>query len=246
MEGRRRAQGRDIRAMKFALILVVIVVAYVAYEAVRIHPLLRASARLIESGKPFTRVKGESAMLILGDSTAVGVGAAAREDTVAGRIAALHPEWAVENYAVSGARIKDLKGQFAKAERDRYVLTVIHIGANDIIRFQSAPHAIADLEPALQLITSKSNKVIFLTAGNVGGAKFFPSILNPFYHRRTLQYHAAFEALAERVGVSYVNLYTSPEEDLFLKDSGRYFSADGLHPSSEGYRLWFERIMPIL
>ena len=228
--------------MKIVVLIALIAALYSAYEAVRIRPLLQASQRLIEAAKPFARETGGSAILVLGDSTALGVGASKSEDTVAGRVAALHPEWSVENYAVSGAQIEDLTAQFAQAQREQYALAIIHIGANDIIRFKSAASAARDLEPLLASIKEKSEKVVFLTAGNVGGSTFFPAILNPFYERRTLHYHAAFENIAKRLGIVYVNLYAKPENDPFLKDPLRFFSADGLHPSSEGYELWFEKV----
>ena len=232
--------------MKIVALVLIFILAYCVYEAIRIRPLLAVSAQLVERAQPFTRDAGEQALLVLGDSTAVGVGAELAEETVAGRLAARNPEWAVENFAVSGAQIPHLDAQFAQATRDHYALVVIHIGANDIIRFKTATRAVAELEPQLEKIKAKCDKVIFLTAGNVGGTKFFPSLMNGFYERRTRAYHAAFESLAERLGIVYVNLYAPKDSDPFVQDAARFLSPDGLHPSGEGYRLWFEHIEKVL
>jgi len=49
------------------------------------------------------------------------------------------------------------------------------------------------------------------------------------------------DIFANRVG-TYINLFTPTTEDPFIKEPEIYLSADGLHPSSEGYKLWFEKI----
>lgn len=232
--------------MKILAAIVLLGLVYALYEAVRIRPLLHSSRELVANAVPFAHEGGVAGMLVLGDSTAVGVGAARPDETLAGRIAALHPEWRVENYAVSGARIHDMRGQLSRTRTEHFSLALVQVGANDVIRFRAASRAVQEMEEVITALQGRSEKVVFLMAGNVGGTIFFPRILNPLYRYRTQQYHAAFEALAERTGSTYVNLYTDPQDDPFLKDVKRYFSADGLHPSSEGYRLWFERVREVL
>ena len=230
------------------LLLVILAgcISYLGYEYVRFRSLLIAGDGLIESAKLFAREGNDTAMLVLGDSTAVGVGASKPEDTVPGRIASLHPAWTVENYAVSGARIHDIPGQLARAERTEYELIFMQIGANDIIRFKNAADAARELAPHLEALRARGKKVVFITAGNIGATTFFPHMLRPYYHHATLRYHAAFEKLAERTGVTYVNLYTPPADDPFTKDPGLFLAEDGLHLSSEGYGLWFERVKSAL
>lgn len=233
--------------MKILLLIVLAAaVSYAGYEYARFRSLLIITDSLVEVAKSFERAAGAETMLVLGDSTAVGVGAESPEDTLAGRIAVLHPGWSVENHAVSGARIHDIKEQLDAARKEHYALILIQVGANDIIRFRGAADAAAELGKYLEGAAALSEKTVFLTAGNVGATKFFPSLLNPYYHRATLRYHDAFEKLATRTGTTYVNLYVPPADDPFTKDPERFFSDDGLHLSSEGYRLWFEKVREAL
>lgn len=229
--------------MKSAFILLAAAIGlYIAFEVIRIVPLVRASNRLVADAIPFSRSGAGSSTLILGDSTGVGIGASRSEDSVAGRIAAALPTHALENRAVSGARVADIGGQFHVAQRRRYALIVIQVGGNDIIRFRSAASAAGAIEPFLKEAKARADKVVFLSAGNVGGAYLFPWVLRSLYQRLTLAYHAEFAAAAVRTGVTYINLYTPPDQDPFIQQPQIFLAADGLHPSSEGYRLWFEKL----
>lgn len=42
--------------------------------------------------------------------------------------------------------------------------------------------------------------------------------------------------------IDYVDLFDPSAENLFYKEQGRFYATDGLHPSGEGYRLWFEKL----
>lgn len=250
MERGCRTQRRDLQKQPmtkiFLLLFVGIVLSYATYECVRILSLLKVSGELVAKAVPFQRLEGSPSLLILGDSTAVGVGAQKPEDTVAGRIAARYPSWRVENHAVSGARVRDVEFQLSDASETHYERTIVHIGANDIIRFLSAEEAVAMLKPVLVQLRSRSGKVIFVTAGDIGATELFPWVLRPFYHYRTMQYHREFERIARETDTTYVNLYIPAANDPFKKDPARYHAPDGLHVSSDGYELWFEKISAAL
>jgi hypothetical protein len=132
--------------------------------------------------------------------------------------------------------------QLAAASKARYALIVIQVGANDIIRFAAATHSAKQIEPVLFAAAARADSVIFLSAGNVGGAYLLPFLLRPFYHYLTRSHHYAFEAAAARAGVTYVNLYAPPHNDPFTQNPSLFLAEDGLHPSSEGYRLWFDKV----
>jgi lysophospholipase L1-like esterase len=70
----------------------------------------------------------------------------------------------------------------------------------------------------------------------------FPAPVRAWYGRLNREYHSRFEAAARREGIMYVNLSSGSGEDPFVKDPDHYLAPDGLHPSSEGYRLWWQRI----
>lgn len=229
------------------LLLAAIVAAYALYAGARFYLTLQISKALVNAAVPYERMTGGDAvpMLVLGDSTAVGVGASAPEDTVAGRAAAYLSATSVENYAVSGAVTADLPAQAAHAQLSHYRLILIQIGGNDIIRFHSVADSARTLSSVLESLPA-ADKVVVISAGDVGGATIFPLFLRPSYTHLNLAYHAAFAAAAANAGATYVNLYDDPGRVKINNDPGTYLAADGLHPSSAGYELWFEAVKPSL
>lgn len=226
------------------LLLAAIIAAYALYASARFYLTLQISETLVNAAMPYERAGSDAVpMLVLGDSTAVGVGADAPADSVAGRTASYLSATSVENYAVSGAVTADLMGQLARAKLSHYRLILIQIGGNDIIRFHGAEETSRTLSSALEKLPN-ADKVVVISAGDVGGATLFPFFLRPFYTRLNLAYHAAFAETAREHGAIYVNLYDDPGRVKINDDPGTYLAADGLHPSSAGYELWFDAIRP--
>lgn len=230
--------------MKLTLYVVAAVVVCAVYYGVSIYRKMEIAKQLVAKGIPLTLANEDHSvsMLVLGDSTALGVGARSPEDSTAGRLAKHVSATYVENYAVSGAQVHDLEKQIAQAKLGSYMYVLIHIGGSDIIRFHDAEAAAQTLKQAMEKLPA-AEKVIVATAGNVGGTTFFPWFLRPLYTRQTLAYHEAFaKVVAERSAI-YVNLYEDPNTDPFVQEPETYLSADGLHPSSEGYFLWYGGII---
>jgi len=48
--------------------------------------------------------------------------------------------------------------------------------------------------------------------------------------------------LAAMAGAPLVGLRPPPDQDPFVQQPQRYQAADGLHPSSKGDALWFQRL----
>ena len=69
-----------------------------------------------KSGSDFSKK-----LLVLGDSTAVGVGAGSPEQSIPGRLAGRLDFTYVENHAVSGATIKDLSNQINKISQKNMI-----------------------------------------------------------------------------------------------------------------------------
>lgn len=207
---------------------------------------VHVSRLLAEKAIAYTKAgTDDRALLVLGDSTAVGVGASRSEDSLAARMADEIRASRVENYAVSGARVRDLTEQLSAAQLEEYALILIGIGANDVVRFADAQTSAATLSEAMKGLPLHHKLVVYM-AGNLGGTNLFPSFMNEQYRQRTLAYHAAFARVVSEQGGTYVNLYADPEDDPFAKDPERYLAQDGFHPSSDGYALWFEKIRNVL
>ena len=234
--------------MKLLLLAVVIgLLIYGIGESLRIYKLVQSSKQLIRDAVPYQLSSTDTtrSVLILGDSTAVGVGAEKATDTVAGKVAAFMSATSVENYAVSGARVSDVLAQLHQAKHDQYELIVIQVGGNDIIAFTGAKKAAASLSEILANLP-KSTQVIVISAGNVGGAPLFPFFMRPVYTHLNERYHTAFEEIVSESGHQYVNLRTAPGGMLIERNPETYLSSDQLHPSSAGYGLWFEAIKPFI
>lgn len=224
-------------------LLIAALVVLLSYWGIRFYMTVQVSKKIINATVPYEKEASGTgpAVLVLGDSTAVGIGANRPQESVAGRVSAYLAASSVENYARSGAVTNDLPGQIAQATLPRYELILIQIGGNDIIRFMSASRATEHLKHALSLLPP-ADKVVIISAGDVGGATLFPFPVRPFHTKLNKEYHAAFAALALEEGVTYVNFADAPSTKKINEDPKTYLAADGLHPSSEGYRLWFEEI----
>lgn len=219
------------------LILAVVAAAYVVYEFVRIGRLVRISSNLVSEARGFERSDGTFSMLVLGDSTAVGVGALSHT-TVAGRLA-IALDASVENYAKSGARTRDIKEQFREAQKPHYDLILIQIGANDVIRLASAEKTGETLDAALGDIAKKSDHVVLLTAGKIGDAPFFPRLFSGVWTHRAGALRERFKSIVEEYDGVYVDLFA--KEDVFSSDPSRYYAPDGLHLTPDGYGFWYEK-----
>lgn len=192
----------------------------------------------------FERDAGECApaVLAVGDSLAVGVGAARPQDSVPGRLAATLPHVTVHNRARSGARLADLEAQLLAAPRERYDAMLVAAGANDVIRGTSLHAAVDRLARFLAAARSRAGLVVLLTSANVGGAPMLPWLLRRIFTARSRRLRDLAGIACAASGAYFVDLFAEPARDVFARDPSRYFGADGLHPSSESYRVCWERL----
>lgn len=181
-------------------------------------------------------------VLLVGDSTAVGIGAAAPSETLVGHIVAQFPSTTVENHARMGARGADVKTQLLKAASPFYDAVLIAIGGNDILRGTRPQDFRTALDEAIRVACGLSVVVIVVNCPNVGAAPLFPWPLTSILSRRSLRYRATFEAVCAGHPVEFVNFTYEPKRDPFRRERSVYFASDGLHPTSAAYRLCVERL----
>lgn len=221
--------------MKIVLALCTLLLIYGVYEVVRVYSLATKSRTLVSSATAFSRMDGGRTMLVLGDSTAVCVGATP-ESSVPGRLSALF-DASVENYAVSGARIADVSAQIEKAQKETYDIILIHAGANDVIHGTAPENVRKDLEAVLAKASLLSNRVIVLTAGKIGDAPFIPWFVRGFMNARTAHVRDIFIEMATKYKAVYVDIYSRNLN--FAENIPRYYATDQFHLSGEGYGEWF-------
>jgi lysophospholipase L1-like esterase len=178
-------------------------------------------------------------MLIVGDSTAVGLGTRRAEESIAGRLARDFPHASIENRGELGARVADVMRQL-HADEGPFDAIIIAAGGNDIIRGTRHEPLRTALTAVITRARTLAPLVIVVNSGNVGGAPLFFWPLNTVLSRRSLQVRRVFALTCRQLRAQFVNLTFVPQRDCFARRPGLYFAEDGLHPSSAAYDYCYE------
>jgi lysophospholipase L1-like esterase len=181
-------------------------------------------------------------IVVAGDSTAFGVGALPAE-TTAGRIAAAFPHARVINVARSGARIGHVVEQLASLDIGHADMVLIHACANDVLEFRSPEKVEADLRAALAKAKSLAGNVVLMPGHDFSVAPFFLRTLSRAITWQAVRIHAVVERVTRELDVMFVDLFRHPTSEPFLREPRRYYCPDLLHPSGEGYAIWFAALL---
>lgn len=209
-----------------------------------------------ESAPPVTGEFGEAGdplvrMVLLGDSTAAGVGVSRTQDTfgsqLAMRLSTAGYSVRLSSVAVSGSRAGDLSPQVGRAlvMTDRPDLAVIAIGANDVTHVTPLDDVARDVEAAVRRLRAEGIAVVVLTCPDLGAPPAFDRPLRDLTGWRARHVAARTEQAATRAGGLAVDLrgLTGPA---FRADPDRLHSSDDFHPSAAGYRLWADVTLPVV
>ena len=195
-----------------------------------------------------TPIVGQVRYLALGDSTGAGVGA--RSGGYVARlfrqIVAQRPESKLTNRCISGATTSDLLNEQmdGMTELDPNLVT-IGIGINDIGHGVSISTFERNYDLILSRLRATTKAVIVVTnIPEISTAPRIPEIMRSQYQQVIVQYNQKLEEVAARHGVTVFDVYTITREE--LPKHPEYFSADGFHPSDEGYELWAETMWPTI
>ncbi len=186
-------------------------------------------------------------LVVIGESTAAGVGAPTQQTALGGRLAlalAAHTGRAVRWQAVgqNGATMRRIRYRLLPAAvGGTLTVAVIAAGANDVLRGRRT----TEWEEHLRAIVAGlrgsafgSEPLVVLTG--VPPFSQFPSLrspLRPYLARRALRIDTRSAQLCSELGVLFVP-FIEHEIDL----GPDFFAADGFHPSAAGYALWAEYI----
>lgn len=203
---------------------------------------------LIVSIEPYEQfIPDAPRILIFGDSTGYGTGARLNTNTIAGRIGADFPSYTIVNTSVNGQTIKDALLKMKELpEAKAYTLILLQLGGNDILQKRPLASIKAELALLLAEATNRAEHVVLMTSGNVGGAPVFKGKQARDYEMRTRELRTVSMELSTQAGVHYVDLFLEPAVDIVSQNPKRYLALDGLHPSDEGYGVWYEKLEPVL
>ena len=231
--------------MRRALACAAAVLGLTAFSGCRFALAVRRAKKLAcaSTFEPLHRAPDATRrILVVGDSTAVGIGAGSTSETLAGVLVAQFPSTAIENHACLGARMQDMVPQIDAAEDASYDVVLMSVGGNDIIR-GTPRHLFRDaLDEAIRKALALSRVVIVLNSPNVGAAPLFPWPLTILLSRRSLRIRLTFEEVCAAHPVEFVNFTFEPALDPFRRQRSVYFAADGLHPTAAAYAYCVEHL----
>lgn len=181
-------------------------------------------------------------LVVLGDSTAVGVGAERIQETYPWRIAGfLADQFRVRLDVIgrSGARMFDLANEFVpKALALDPDLVLIGIGANDVVHGTSMRTVARLLDRAIKTLRGHGCHILVAL-----GPRFDPPLLGRFLKRiikaRARTLNRTLTQVAGRNNVTIVDMPGGLGTS-FADEPERYYCSDRYHPSAEGYALWAE------
>lgn len=202
------------------------------------------------SGRFGPREGAEITFVVLGDSTAAGLGAGRARDAYAavlaerlaaetGRPVRLHA------FGVSGARVEDvLEEQVLRLAPLEPDLIFVGIGANDVTHLTPLRDIRRDMGALLERLRATGAAVVVAGAPDMRVLAWHQPLRHITYLRGR-QVTAAIEEVAREQGAAVVELAkeTGP---FFAEEPEKHFSEDEFHPSAVGYRRWADAIFPVL
>ncbi len=186
-------------------------------------------------------------LVVLGDSSAAGLGCDTPEETLGAQLAGgiardLRRRVRLATYAFVGARSADLDKQIICALEQPVDLAVIMVGTNDVTHRTLPGEAARQLGEAVATLRSSGALVVVGTCPDLGTVE---PLLQPlrsvasFYSRRMAA--AQLVAVVENDGIAVsLGSLLSPE----FAEQPHLWSADRFHPSPEGYRRVADALLP--
>ncbi|MFF4991984.1 SGNH/GDSL hydrolase family protein [Streptosporangium saharense] len=195
-------------------------------------------------GPPSDGVYGDFAgepvrMVMLGDSTSVGLGTAEAAQTPAvliatGLAAVAERPVRLTVVGMSGAVSADLDGQTDRALEVSPEIAVIFVGANDVTTRTMPTHAVRHLQKAVRRLREAGAEVVVGTCPDLGTVRPIAQPLRWVTRRWSRQLAAAQTVAVVEAGgrtVAFADLLG----DEFSANPDEMFGPDRFHPSVQGY-----------
>ncbi len=187
-------------------------------------------------------------LAVLGDSIAWGQGAARERDRLGPRLAegmAMRGfELEVETFAVPGARSSGLATQVSSALQWSPALAVVVIGANDLAHREPVAAAVRALADAVRRLREADAEVVVAPAPDLSAVPHVPVFLRDAV-RADGESLRVQQMVAVRDEGGHVADPDQRASRAFTTDPS-LFSADRFHPSSAGYAVIADSLLPTL
>jgi lysophospholipase L1-like esterase len=202
---------------------------------------LRASVG--QDGRPPLR------LVLLGDSTALGVGVNRMVDTVGGQLATLLATGPggrrveLSSVGVAGSRASDLATQVARCLLgERPDVAVILVGANDATSLRRPVDAAAYLGSAVRRLREAGVEVVVGTCPDLGASRAIAPPLRQVVGWLGRRMSRAQVRAVHAAGGAVVDL--AAETGAVFRADPNTLCGDLYHPSADGYRIWAYALLP--
>jgi acyl-CoA thioesterase I len=191
---------------------------------------------------------GPITYVALGDSTGAGVGA--REGGYPARLFRRllnqRPGSKLVNFSVSGATTTDvLKNQLDRGLRADPQLITLGIGINDIGHGFTVKQFADNYDQILKRLRANSQAPIVISnIPDISSSQRVPPALRESTQQVIIQFNQRLAEIASTHGATVIDVYAVTHEQ--LPKHPEYFSADGFHPSDQGYELWADAVWPTI
>ena len=181
---------------------------------------------------------GPLRLLIVGDSSAAGVGAARQEQALAGRLStalahAGRPQVQWRLVARTGVNARELRALVDEADPGPFDLALIVVGVNDVTGLRSTRAWLSDLD-ALAARLRRISPDGRLVASGLPPMHRFPALPQPL--RAFLGERAkAFDAALATWAAARADALHVPLPDI---DDPSLAASDGFHPGPAAYEIW--------
>lgn len=238
---RRVALGGVALVFGLAVVLAVEVVLAMRREYLPTAPVLEISGTFGDRDAPHLT------LVVLGDSTAAGVGAGSVDDSypvrLARRIAQESFRVRLVGLGVSGARVAGvLEEQLPRALEEDPDVVVVAVGANDVTHLTRLGDVEHDMRALLERLRAADVTAVVAGPPDMRSPVFLEP-LRTIVGWRGNAVAERIEGAAADAGVRVVPL-ADGTRDRFAEDPDRYYSADEFHPGPAGYALWADVIYP--
>lgn len=188
-------------------------------------------------------------LVLLGDSTALGVGVDRVADTVGGQLATLLSTGPggrrveLSSVGVAGSRASDLATQVARCLLgDRPDVAVILVGANDATSLRRPTDAAAYLGSAVRRLREAGVEVVVGSCPDLGASRAIAPPLRQVVGWLGRRMSRAQVRAVHAAGGNVVDL--AAETGPVFRADPNTLCSDMFHPSADGYRIWAYALLP--